>query len=108
MKTSEGHTMKNAIAIIIALSATPAAANKCAAFEEMAEKIMENRLNSFPMSALIRVIDENAHGPLKDVATALVIDAYSQPAYTSQKVQQRVTREFANGAYLTCIESLSK
>lgn len=98
--------MKHAIALIIALAASPAAADPCKQFEEMAAQVMRNRLLGVPLSDMIEASRAGGSGPVSDIARAIVLGAYGRPAYQSEDMQRRAVREYATSIYLACAGGL--
>ncbi len=70
----------------------------CQGYYTTAELIMQHRQQGTPMPEMMGYVDGNG------VLEAMVGDAYRQPRYSTAEYQRDLVREFANGAYLICLE----
>jgi hypothetical protein len=92
------------IAFFAALLAMPAEAqdNPCAMVGEMGEKIMSIRQMGGNMSDLMGPLMALDQGPERDIAIAMVKDAYAQPRYNLPDFQQQAINDFRNGVEALC------
>jgi hypothetical protein len=82
--------------------ATPSSdAETCKGFGELARIIMKLRQKEMPMHELMAAIKRSPAGG-KDVNRKLVLRAYEQPRYATEKHQKLAIGEFGNAAERTC------
>lgn len=96
--------MLKAIWITALLMATPMSAqdNPCATMGEMGEKIMAIRQMGGNMSDLMGPLMALEQGPERDIAIAMVKDAYAQPRYSTPDFQRQAINDFRNGVEALC------
>lgn len=101
--------MATTAAALTLLLATPATAEEqpanspkevCAEFSEVAETIMERRQAGASMRRMMELAET-------DMQTAMVRDAYDQPAFSTERYQQRAVRRFGNDAYSVCFDHVT-
>jgi len=90
--------------LAFALTATVASAQEdpCGTMGEMAEKIMAIRQMGGNMSDLMGPMLALEDGPERDIAIAMVKDAYAQPRYNLPDFQQQAINDFRNGVEALC------
>lgn len=73
-----------------------------------ARKAMEHRQSGTAMSVLMARITKAADGDQEmiDSATPMIIAAYEEPRYGTEKQQQRTIRDFENDAFLRCVKAI--
>lgn len=76
----------------------------CKAVGETARLIMQGRQANVSMSDLMGAIDENGPEWLAKTTRAMIILAYQQPAFSTEKHKSRAIAEFGNEAELACYE----
>ena len=81
----------------------------CEKFAQATETIMRAHQNGHPMSVLLRNADETLSGiPLLLKAYRLaVMEAYSRPRYSTERIQQRVIAEFRDENHLSCLKGMT-
>lgn len=79
-----------------------AAMEICSSYEDLAENIMSARQNGVGMSEMMAIADGDS------VAIAMVTDAFNQPSYSTDSVQQSVIRDFADEVASECYRVLLK
>lgn len=97
--------------IILLGLATPAWAEDwhsiCGKISQVAEVVMKNRQNGISMQKMIEASKTNS-GALDTLAEEIVIKAYSQPKYSTDKMQQNSINEFRDESYLSCVKGFKK
>lgn len=91
--------MLKAIAVTISLTTTPLTAeteDPCPVLGELSGVIMENRQAGTPISKMMSVSPDN------DLVTAIILQAYQQPRYSTEKYRQRAIDDFANTVMTAC------
>jgi len=73
----------------------------CEQVEKLAGTIMKARQNGTPMSRLIKKADSEG-------IKQLIVMAYEQPRFASEKYQKRAIEKFKNKVYLECYKSRNK
>ncbi|WP_265974207.1 hypothetical protein [Brucella intermedia] len=106
---AKGLTMKIYIALAAILIAgtayadDKAALNKyCESAGRMAELVMEARQNEQPMSTMMKLEIDPKYSELYQ---SMVMSAYNQQAFLTEKNKQRAIKEFRNAAELECYKS---
>ena len=105
--------MKSIIAatIILATGITTAEANTltgeqiCPSVGQLAENIMNNRQLDMPMDKVMGIADAAEDEIAKKMARALIIDAYTRPAFSSDEYRLRATAQFKNEMLLECYKA---
>src|SRR5699024_2916935 len=102
---------KTAIAAIALLLPSVAIADPtphefCTEIAGLAEVIMEGRQNGTPMPAMMNVAAQGSDKEINSVMEALIIDAFSHPRYSTERVKQSTIGDFADSAYLSCITNV--
>lgn len=90
------------------MSATIAQADPCAEMGEMGQIIMQVRQMGGNMSDLIGPLSAQPESAVRDIAIAMVKDAYSQPRYNTPEFQQNATRDFSNGVESLCYSKMGE
>jgi hypothetical protein len=101
-----GMKLISAGALALALFAMPALAqdgeDKCAAYGELAQTIMELRQSGTVMSTLIAAMKSDPNNPAADMAILLIKEAYGRPQFSTEKNKTLATTEFRNDTELAC------
>ncbi len=74
----------------------------CAEVHKTAAAIMENRQLGADMPRMMEIADG------EPAVRMLVVAAYKKPRFSTEAHQQRSVSDFANSAYLACVEAYSK
>lgn len=96
------------IALAVFTLSSPAIANeesplkKCTLVSELAETIMTARQNGVAMARMLEIADGNT------LTEGLVMEAYDHPSYSTESVQQRTIRNFADRQMNACMKALRK
>ncbi|RKG47245.1 hypothetical protein D7V64_17015, partial [Acinetobacter cumulans] len=77
----------------------------CKSSTGAAKAIMTNRQKGVSMTDMMDKVVQPADPAIKDVARALVIDAYSRPRFDTPEFQQKSILDFENSAYLACLKA---
>lgn len=77
----------------------------CKAIGGLAATIMNHRQKNTPISDLIHL---ETDASLSKVSRALIIKAYEEPAYLTEKAQKRAIATFRNEAELQCFKAAEK
>lgn len=104
--------MKRLLALAVvsfaaAAFAQPAKLDWCGNIGELAETMMASRQSGVPLDTVRAFTSkmDDAQARAKDVASRMVLDAYSSPRYSSAKGQQREIEEFKIKWQLACLKS---
>ena len=105
------HTTLTIAATLIASAASTYAPRSiaddvCAPIEGSARATMEARQSGVPLSTSIGIAN-NSGGTknTKELLTAMVLEAYEQPRYSTERMQQRSVRAFTDDWYLQCLKA---
>lgn len=102
--------MHKFITVMLLTVAAPSYADStldvCASLGEMSQNIMVARQNDIPISRTLSAL-EDAEEPYKTLATAIIMDAYESPGYSSDLMQDRATRAFRNKWEIICVKIMS-
>lgn len=90
------------------MSATIAQADPCAEMGEMAEKIMAIRQMGGNMSDLIGPLTAQPESAARDIAIAMVKDAYNQSRFDTPEFQQSTIKDFRNGIEALCYAQMGE
>lgn len=98
---------------LLIIQPTPSAAESiehttCASISELAETVMEARMNGISMKDSMAINENHENELLKDILRGLIIEAYNTPLYYTEEAKENQKREFSNAAYLSCIKALTK
>lgn len=85
---------------------TPAEFCKKAA--TLAATIMEKRQQNAPMHLLIDSVSAISSPEMRDLFTAMIIEAYEKPRYTSDPYRRNAIQDFQNAMYLSCLKGTRK
>jgi hypothetical protein len=97
------HLNVAALAIISALSASPASSGVCNQMGSLAESIMVLRQGGMPIAQTIEaLVSEDMEKPIADLFMSIILQAYGQMGYSSEKARQRSIVEFANMVTVAC------
>ena len=77
----------------------------CKSSTGAAKAIMSSRQKGVSMTEMMDKVVRPADPAIKDVARALVVDAYSRPRFDTPEFQQKSILDFENNAYLSCIKA---
>lgn len=92
--------MRNVImGLFMVVAAMNVYAIDCKELSNTAKDLMEIRQQGYSMSTLM----EAAEG--SELAQALVIEAYRQPRYNSERYKKQAVEDFTNSVYLQCLEA---
>lgn len=80
------------------------AARRCKPFGELAATIMEGRQVGVPMSKMMELGDDDE--TIQGIAGSMVIEAYKRPRMSVDENQRKMTRDFENEMFLSCIEAM--
>ena len=90
--------MRKLIMGIMLVTSFNASATDCTMLHDVAEQIMIARQNGAPITKVIEL--SKAVPGIKP----LIIAAYKETKFNSEKYQQNAVSEFANQVYLACVE----
>ena len=76
----------------------------CATLGETAHQIMTFRQAEYPVADLLARV-QTVEGPAGKLATAMILQAYSQPRWASPARQERAAAEFDNLIVIECLKS---
>ena len=77
---------------------------KCSMMATLAESVMSARQTGVELQTLMETMTE-AGGAMGKIGQELLILAYDQPRYTTEKIQRRTIDEFRDDAYLECAKA---
>ena len=82
--------------------------HSCRGLMSMASMIMSKRQEGVPLEAMLIATDKvKKDGISKDASDAfrqIIIDAYSQPAYSTSKYQLESINDFSSKYYINCMK----
>lgn len=80
----------------------------CEGDGDTARRIMSHRQSGTSMAALVARISKAGAGDseMLDYAMPMIIAAYEEPRYGTEKQQQRTIRDFENDAFLKCMKTI--
>lgn len=81
----------------------PGVQETCAKYESFAETVMTSRQNGASMSDMMAVVADDSQ-LLKNI----VMESFQHPRYSTERVQQRTIRDYANLVAAECYEALGK
>jgi len=70
----------------------------CLSISDLAKVIMQRRQGGIPMTILIKLAEED------EVAHAIIMEAYSQPIYSTIETKQKAIQTFADSVLMTCLQ----
>ena len=81
----------------------------CEVLGGYAEVVMSNHQSGVPLSSMIAILTKNRDdGTLPEnqfsLLEAIVVDAYDQPRFSTDKHQQSTVREFTDAVVLQCLK----
>lgn len=101
--------MKKVIAAILlmAVASTSQAETKhetCTHISDLAEKVMEARLNDVKITHMMEVASES--GPIEQIMSDMVIIAYESYGYKTDDYKSSAIRDFGAQYYIDCIKKI--
>lgn len=96
--------MKKTTLFLTAILSTTAFAEEksaCESYSDLANTVMEHRQNGGGFKSMWKVAKDSNDSIIKD----LVLQAFEQPVYSTEKYQQKATQEFAIDVYVACVKS---
>jgi hypothetical protein len=83
---------------------------QCKAYGEYARTVMGSRQQEMPMSKLIDLIDasRDMDEAGKNVLRSLIIAAYEQPAFSTEKYKRNAVASFGNAAEVSCYKGATR
>lgn len=93
------------LAVALMMSAPAMAATQqewCAEVSNLARSIMSSRHSGVPIVNQLSITKGHEQ---EDMATAMILEAYSKTRWHTKASQQRAITEFANDVYLICDKS---
>ena len=101
--------MKKVIAAILlmAVASTSQAETKhetCTHISNLAEKVMEARLNGVKITHMMQVASES--GPIEQIMTDMVVIAYQSYSYKTDDYKLSAIRDFGAQYYIDCIKKI--
>jgi curli biogenesis system outer membrane secretion channel CsgG len=75
---------------------------RCSTYSSLANKIMEARQGGVSMAEQMKIMADD------EIAQRLVVMAYEQPRYSTDRVQSKTIVDFENTVHLTCIQEASQ
>jgi signal transduction histidine kinase len=94
---------KATLFLTVFLSTTAIAEEKsaCESYGDLAKQVMENRQTGVEFKAMWKLAKDSGDSIIKD----LILRAYEQSAYSTEKYQQKATQRFADEVYVACVRS---
>src|SRR5690625_8030013 len=90
----------------VAAIAEPTPHEFCTEIAGLAEVVMEGRQNGTPMPAMMDVAAQGSDKEINSVMEELIIEAFSHPRYSTERVKQSTIGDFADSAYLSCLHTV--
>lgn len=84
--------------LTVLLAGAALAEDKCAIVEKIARQTMEARQAGVPLAKMIEIAEGN------QLLIEIAKEAYRRGAYQTAEYRHRMINEFANDAYLVCLD----
>jgi hypothetical protein len=83
---------------------------QCKAYGKYARTVMDGRQQEVPMSQLMDVLDtsRDISEAGKNMLRSLVIAAYEQPAFSTEKNKRNAVASFGNAAEVSCYKGATR
>ena len=76
----------------------------CTEISDLARLIMTGRQRNAPMSAMMEIVTQHSSGEkMTKGLTAMIMLAYGQPRYSTERMQQNAINDYANDTFLACM-----
>ena len=99
-------TVSTILALALISSSAMADSEFCGALAKAAENLMKGHQNGAAMSDMLAV-NANKSPVLKDLLDSLVMEAYSEPRYGSEKMKLRIIGEFRDKIHVECLRQIN-
>ena len=100
---------KTLLALLLAASFSTHADERCTIYGQLAEVTMRGRQAGMTLEAMMEFSREKQpNSAIGDTHRAMILDAYEQPRYQGETMQQRAIAEFANKRLVACYRALQK
>lgn len=78
----------------------------CNSISEMANIFMQLRQGDYALRDALNIVEQTAVDDerAREIAKAIVIEAWSVPAYGTEEYRQKAIREFTDKVLLTCVK----
>lgn len=77
---------------------------ECTQAAHLAESIMTARQNGTSLEKALSVLTDNVDDPAAvNAGKQLIIEAYKQPRYNSEEIQQRTIGDFRDNVHVACL-----
>ena len=80
----------------------------CEAVDRLAKSIMEARQSGAALSDMLKVLDGPNNKTTGPFVRAVVMEAFEQPRYSTESMQQKTITEFANQQMLMCVKIMNQ
>lgn len=81
-------------------------AGKCESLEKLATAIMKKRQQGYPMSGLVKAIEEVSDSKKEEkVFKMIIIEAYDVPYFHTEEMKMKSIRKFGNEMYKYCLKN---
>lgn len=78
--------------------------NTCHLIAGLSSEIMRARQSGVPMTDAMNVVNDIEIEQVKKLTRSIVIQAYKENIWSTEKYKQRAINEFSNSLYLECLE----
>lgn len=79
--------------------------SRCKSVSGLAESVMKSRQAGISMSSLMDMASDPA---IKDTVSAMIMDAYEQPRFSTDQMKQETIADFRDAWYLKCAKAFGK
>lgn len=95
-------------ALTISVCSLSEGENACQSIYDAAEQVMKGRQSGVAMPKMMGVVNnfDGVSESFKEAYKSIIIAAYEQPQYSTEKMQQRTVTKFANDFSLQCYKEL--
>ena len=96
-------------ALILPLSASASDENtdRCAQYSDFAGNVMKSRQNEVAISKLMKIAKESFDAKYLHTYTDVIVEAYSKPAYSTEKYKTSAIEKFKTKYYLSCYKTMN-
>jgi hypothetical protein len=87
-------------------SANASSISDCEGAAKIGRIIMDARQSGTPVREVMSVMSiSEMEGPAREVMTSVILLAYEEPIYSTEKYKQQAITEFENGIYVGCLRA---
>jgi len=96
------------IVAMLVLTSVPVMAEgellSCKEVSDLASTMMECRQNGVPIAELLSYVDTKEMADIRSSVTAIAIEAYEEPNWSTEEFKKKSVVEFGNRWYMLCLK----